>query len=285
MIPKEYYYFDSDSATSELATSIRNYGIAVIQKFVSGQKLNALREESLSILKTSLNMHRLGDCEVVKLSVDKVNNIIDGTSIKEETSTIKDVFNRNLVKDLSADFFGNNPHHMGEIFIHHDKIRNDYTNEWHFDKYAPALKFFIYLTNTTSENGAFNFNIGSHREGHFRQMLQNYQGVFPWDKIPNFIPETEVLNPTSIEAGEGSLIIFNTNGIHRGGVLGKNKERLVIRGHMMYQPTLLDKVIDYLLRSPLNIAKYCVHSSSKINFKHSSENYSVPNQKQDKTFE
>jgi hypothetical protein len=49
------------------------------------------------------------------------------------------------------------------------------TNEkFHIDPSA-FVKFFVYLVDVTTRNGAFIYDLGSHREGYFRMMAYAYK--------------------------------------------------------------------------------------------------------------
>ena len=64
------------------------------------------------------------------------------------------------------------------------------------------------------------------------------------------------LTRVSVEAPEGSLIVFEAAGMHRAGTLEPGQERLVIRGHCYAKTSRLGKFLRrVLLRSPLNVVQ------------------------------
>lgn len=101
--------------------------------------------------------------------------------------------------------------------------------EVHFDTLR-SLKFMIYLDDTTAENGAFSFARGSHkRNSAYRNRFAALGGI-P-NLLPNALPEEHRGRVESIEAKAGTLIFFDTDGLHAGGVLQPGTSRRVIRAH------------------------------------------------------
>lgn len=97
----------------------------------------------------------------------------------------------------------------------------------HFDTQR-SLKFMIYLDDTTARNGAFSYIKGSHRRNiSYRKRFTQLGGV-P-ELIPNALPEEHRARAVSIEASAGTLIIFDTDGLHAGGILQPGTARRVVR--------------------------------------------------------
>jgi hypothetical protein len=150
-----------------------------------------------------------------------------------------------------------------QVYVTHDQDVMNYSSQWHLDP-SRSLKFFIYVTDTSKENGAFMYAPGSHREGFFRIMYYRSRGL---DAFPQAIPEDEL--PTkalSVESGAGSLLVFEAAGFHRAGELRPGLERLVIRGHSYPKTTRLGRFLGRLLRrSPLNLARYGLVEDDRVN--------------------
>ena len=79
------------------------------------------------------------------------------------------------------------------------------------------------------KSGAFEYCPGTHWEGKYRANYYLKSGLSIRD-IPNDVPTYRILNPVTLSAKSGDLLIFNTDGFHRGGIISKGKSRSVIRG-------------------------------------------------------
>ncbi len=168
---------------------------------------------------------------------------------------------------MAEDYFS--PHKIDfndEVFITHEKPCEKPILPWHFDR-VQSLKFWINLTDTTKENGAFEYCPGTHWEGHYRAGFHLSQGGAV-ENIPNDIDPDLVRNPVSIELKAGDLLIFDPDGFHRGGIVQPGQERRVLRGHThpKGQRRYGDKPLSsgWWLRSFLNLNKWAGHASTRI---------------------
>jgi ectoine hydroxylase-related dioxygenase (phytanoyl-CoA dioxygenase family) len=112
--------------------------------------------------------------------------------------------------------------------------RNNFTLAY---RSAGVLKFYINLTDVDEGNGAFRYDVGSHREG---QLLANYQilsGVAV-GKIKNDVPDAFIRNPLVINAKAGDLVVFDAAGYHKAGTVQKERQRMMARGHSHPLPIL-----------------------------------------------
>jgi len=149
-----------------------------------------------------------------------------------------------------------------EIFLTHEQPSEIEILPWHFDR-MHSLKFFINLVDVDETHGAFAYDIGSHKEGHFRAYYYMLSGT-KVGEIPNDIPIKELHRPTTISAKAGSLVIFDSDGFHKGGLLTEG-ERKIIRGHTHAKPFVKyhAKRFDthWWLQSPINIVKFLKNKS------------------------
>ena len=120
-------------------------------------------------------------------------------------------------------------HVNDRLFFTHELPSESEILPWHFDR-TQSLKFWVYLLDCPREAGAFEYALGSHNEGHFRANYYLLKGVEP-SAIPNDVPSDEVRNATCIEGAAGDLVIFDSDGFHKGGTVQPGQERRVIRGH------------------------------------------------------
>jgi len=242
---------------SNVIDIIDRYGICVLKNYVSSSDISTLlieHERSFNLENCdgiySTEKHPTNKYGLV--SRGKINNFTDKFSIT------RSIFSSDFIKDISDKYFGSKSLACNDIFFTHEKESNVPILPWHFDR-QQSLKFYINLVNVNKTNGAFEYDIGSHREGHFRANFYILSGLKVGD-IPNDIPDKELRNPTTIIANAGDLIIFDPDGFHRGGIIMEGQERKVIRGHSHPIPNrgYTARFFDthWWLQTPLNIAKF-----------------------------
>lgn len=144
---------------------------------------------------------------------------------------------------------------QGAIFATHDYIADQGIGpqSWaHFDR-LQRFKFFLYLTDVEEDCGAFHADPGSHKiTKELRKADPNPGRVDRWrfgrhfgDKgicgekdhqdgaingSQNHYPDIEY-NLTPITGPAGTLIVFDSDVIHKGGAVSPGRSRLVVRGH------------------------------------------------------
>ena len=126
-----------------------------------------------------------------------------------------------------------------QVFMTHELASDTDILPWHFDR-QESLKFYVNLLPVTLDNGAFQYDVGSHREGHLIANNFILQGV-PVGQIPNDIPEEFLRNPVVIEVDAGDLVVFDAAGYHKAGSVSLGNERMVIRGHSHPLPVVTYK--------------------------------------------
>tara|TARA_B100000787_G_scaffold152285_1_gene125845 strand:- start:2186 stop:3022 length:837 start_codon:yes stop_codon:yes gene_type:complete len=234
-----------------------SHGICILKNYVSSSDISKLLIEHES----SFNLENCdGIYSTEKHPTNKYGLVSRGRikNLSDKFSTTRSIFSSNFIKDISDRYFGSKSLVCNDIFFTHEKESNVPILPWHFDR-QQSLKFYINLVNVNKTNGAFEYDIGSHREGHFRANFYILSGVKVGD-IPNDITDNELHNPTTIIADAGDLIIFDPDGFHRGGVIMKGLERKVMRGqsHPIPNRGYTARFFDthWWLQSPLNIVKF-----------------------------
>lgn len=232
------------------------FGICIIQNFLSEKELDSLQSEHSKVFISD----DPGISEVHSHPTNK-DGMVARCRIKElgaEYSSTKNIFLSNFMKEISLQYFGTEIALNDDVFFTHEKESDVQILPWHFDR-KQSLKFYINLLDVDERNGAFSYDIGSHREGHFRANYYLLSGVKAGE-IPNDIPEEELHNPVTISVKAGDLVIFDPDGFHCGGIVSTGLERKVVRGHTHplsnrgYEPKLFDAA--WWLNSPFNLAKY-----------------------------
>ena len=177
-----------------------------------------------------------------QLEKSKDQRFIFSDLSQKEFPMITSIAGNSHFNAIGDDFFGQFPYKIASVYGDWDVDSMKTDTDWHTDG-RTMLKFFIYLTDTDKHNGAFKFNLGSYREGYYRMLHARLSGDV---NCTFFSPESEILNAVDVEAKAGSVIIFNTNGIHRAGEISEGHEGQVLRYHLLaedkrYAYQLLDK--------------------------------------------
>ncbi|MBW2313581.1 MAG: phytanoyl-CoA dioxygenase family protein [Deltaproteobacteria bacterium] len=102
----------------------------------------------------------------------------------------------------------------------------------HFDS-RRALKFFLYLCDTTESNGALRYAAGSHRANTAIRARHLRRGGRLMD-VPNVALPNEDLTFDTLEGGRGTLLVFDTDGFHAPTLLTSGEERKVLRARTLF---------------------------------------------------
>ena len=229
-----------------LAETVQEYGIFKIDSYLNIEELNVLKEEVLNHHKTKGIPYPFG-----------TTYAIDDLEKLSKDSYQKGVFSKPWMKELFLAY--NNNIHKGfltSIYSTYDFKntgelgRNGYL---HFDRNA-SLKFFLYLNDVYKENGAFFIQPSSHKLG--KELREKAWGKFIPTPNDNFFKKvflkffgkkfSDVKNRLELDYPElydssklipvegkaGTLIVFDSDIFHLGGLIEKNGlERLVLRMH------------------------------------------------------
>jgi hypothetical protein len=233
---------NKSSALSNMVKNLKEDGVFIIEDYLEKSSLEGLVNETMEKIKNSGTEYNFG----ISYRGPHIKNF-------EKDSEIYKVFNSEWMKNLYSNFSNEKEINYGErVFSTYDyKKTNELANNGflHFDRKS-ALKFFIYLSDINSENGAFYIAPKSNKYGKERRIkewgskkahkLYDRNLIFKklfFDKkfksIDNRIQEDELkYKLIPVEAKAGSLIVFDSDTFHRGGIIKKdNLERLIIRLH------------------------------------------------------
>ena len=258
------YRFDKNFKKEEIIDSLAKYGIAVIDGFLDEIQLKKLKNECTSLLDVS-------DQDRIEKNKSVMQKITLGKLDKENFPSTSSLPKNEFFNFVAKDFFNPFPYQVPFAYIHRDVNKIDFNGSWHQDP-STSVKFYFYLNDVGVENGAFKYNIGSHREGFYRMMYKRHIG----DNFPTFgIPEEELINAENIEASAGSLIIFNPIGAHSAGQIQDGLERFVIRLHFAtVSPTsIIQRGWHRLWRTRLNPVKPLISRDELYSTKHKSKDF------------
>lgn len=181
-------------------------------------------------------------------------------------TTTAEIFSSPFMAELTDCYLGKPNLLNHEIYVVKDVVGSSHVaQDLHYDR-IPTLKFFIYLTDTIAENGAFYCVPGSHTYTRTIQQ-QNRSGNFrPERDETRLIPPELASQVIPIEGVAGTLVIFHTDTLHRAGVVHRG-ERRVMRGHSRL-PTYLDPnkslAQQISVQRPLEAAKRSLNKLKKL---------------------
>lgn len=121
-----------------------------------------------------------------------------------------------------------------EIFVTDHRMDARHILPLHYDRLW-CLKFYVYLKDTAESDGAFTALPGSHRAARRRRLDLLARGVCAKD-LPNREDPLHLSGARPIVGGAGTLIVFDTDTLHKGGIVAEGGRRLVMRGHTHKRP-------------------------------------------------
>lgn len=220
--------FTKDASVGEMHEAALEAGVFLIENYLEDKPLEALRKEVLRQLE--IKGFNYGPGRALR------GNHLNAYN---KNSAIRQVFSEKWMYELYLMITGGEDRGYGKsIYANHDYLISTKLerNGWlHFDRNS-CWKYFIYLSDIEKDGGAFSIVPGSHKIGktlHAEawKVTKYYSDVKNRIEIdyPEIYENTAV---TPIEMPAGTLIAFDTNCFHRGGlVLKEGKERLVVRSH------------------------------------------------------
>lgn len=214
---------------SDIVSMLNRHGIAHIPDFADSDELKALRQEFERLLTRTedwIKPLKYAHGRAASITRERMDASVFPNTVR--------VFDSDFMKSVLNHYFGTPSLLNDDIFITHDKDDPEPINPLHFDR-IHSLKFFLYLLDTRREDGAFDFGPGTHYEGFSRRQNHTRRGgrVFT---IPNVVHDEENWDTFPIEGAAGTLIIFDTDGFHRGGIVSAGRKRMVMRGHSHHDP-------------------------------------------------
>lgn len=222
----EYKKYQTTPDINESIRSLREDGIFVVENFVDKLDIDEFYSEVLSLCRDRGENYEFG-------------RSYRGGGLKDHEGlpTLYKYYSSPWISEVTEKFTS-----MGcsldKIFATHDYIsdgemaRNGFL---HFDRQR-CLKFFIYLNDVDETNGAFTCCIGSNSDGEilrkesWNTTTSQYEGVKNRPEL-DFPEMASKYKKTPVIENAGTLIVFDTDTFHMGGVLDEGKERLVVRSH------------------------------------------------------
>jgi len=218
------YHLNADCSVDDIEDSLFGNGTAIIDGLLEPATVERLRAEVERLVYLDHPKHLSeGACQLGRFQIAELETL--------GASEIMAFAGLDLFEGVCSTFFRPYQADFHKVYCHYDVDEMGFNNEWHYDR-GLGLKFFVYLNPVNRENGAFRYDLGSHKSNAVKQAL-SWQSEFP---ILNYVPESEVRRITHLEGAAGSVILFDTAGYHRAGTLEHGGERWVVRYHVRSGP-------------------------------------------------
>ncbi len=243
--------------TEFILEKLKKEGFYLVKDFLSSKDLYNIINEYDNIFKNipdrrQSNLNPAGNILVTRTYKPGKHCRISPQSYRH-IPHIVNTFNNNDMKKIVTEYCGPLNNFMMQIFMsfecHMCSKKEDWArNNWlHWDPY-PALKFLLYLTDVTPGSAPTCIIPQTRSYGQKYRNKMSYSDLSGIDngnptRLEDWKEKPEFTNDDAIPiyASAGSLLIFDTDLLHYGGLIEKeNKERKTIlihnRPHNLYMP-------------------------------------------------
>lgn len=260
-----------------ILSSLEKSGIYKIPNFVSKRDLNLLKEEGLDLINKKYKFCRYSKLNNIDNTVlcNIVPSRIDKFQKWDKVKQINNQINSTFINSIAKKYLGQNYFISNFIYDYSEK-KNEELFKLHFDDFKgfKCLKAYFYLEDCYKENGAFRFIPGSHNlvrkfmelvskfnsndlneivscdnKSFFNYLENNSEAKEIYLLLHKISNNINLSYNYCVEGKAGTLLLFDTAGIHGGVELTKGK-RFISRIHFVQQefkkyisPKLLDRII------------------------------------------
>ncbi|WP_067812791.1 phytanoyl-CoA dioxygenase family protein [Actinomadura kijaniata] len=223
---------DPDAVTKALA----EHGIALLPRYLDDAgELSAAEHEAREAL------HAHPDHAQALSSYPDGNGIrVERARAAADHPALASVFERPWMRRVAELFFGGEPYVFNhDLMIVMDVVGTEHlAHRVHYDR-MPQLKFFLYLTDTTADNGAFHCLPGSHRHAKELQRDNRRRLVLPASAETRLETPEFTTGQIPVEGPAGTLLVIDSDLAHRGSPIRRG-HRLTTRSRS-YHPAYLSR--------------------------------------------
>lgn len=253
---------DKNIDSGEVVRAVQRDGICVLQHVLSDREIRDLRREVMALASITEDwlVHNQSSTGFFFSFSPLVARKLH---YDDRISHISSVFARPAFKNICRRYLGTG-WFIERIVLDRKDVGPEPLTGWHADQFercGKCVKFMLYLNDTDSGNGAFSYVPRSHRlisylverihnDGLDNRAAHTYEeilalarerlvvdGAWPGEiraiieEVATHICSSELSDDHySIAAPAGSVVVFDANGIHRGGAVAQ-RERFIIRSH------------------------------------------------------
>jgi ectoine hydroxylase-related dioxygenase (phytanoyl-CoA dioxygenase family) len=164
--------------------------------------------------------------------------------LRSEYPLIWETFNQEFIRNVAVGYLGAPATVSRHIILTEDHGPAEHVTPYHFDE-LNSLKFLLYLEDIDEENAPLTVIPGTHEQGR-RIREHEWLRVDDYDRIRSRIFEAFseefcysvfgafkallLTRTVALTGPAGSVIVFDTDLLHQGGMLAEGRERKVMRG-------------------------------------------------------
>jgi hypothetical protein len=203
---------------------LKSEGVFIVENFISGKELEDLTKEFKDLCVNKGTKYNFG-----KLYRGQGLN-----SYKGYGPNVYKTFNKDWMKSLTNEY-APGTEYARSIVGTYDYIPNDNFAQqaWLHSDFKKCLKFFLYLSDIDRTSGALYCSPKSVNRG--KEIRESLGSVDNYNKHrrleETYKADVIAFPPEPIEYPAGTLIVFDTDTFHKGGIVEEGNERLVIRSH------------------------------------------------------
>lgn len=207
---------------------LRTSGLAVLPAWLGASSLAAVLLEHDQVLSRATS----GPVPVGRNGIGAVS----GRNLRRQQPALRAALDGAWVCEVARGYLGRRCSINERIVCTHERRELHPITAPHFDT-LQSLKFLVYLLDTDDRNGAFRYAPGTH--------LGNAEAARRWRAeggrvcdTPNVATPEESAALESVVGPAGTLVVFDSNGFHSGGMLQPGAERRVVRAQSYPSPRL-----------------------------------------------
>ncbi|MGA7312394.1 MAG: phytanoyl-CoA dioxygenase family protein [Silvibacterium sp.] len=242
-----------EEAVQGTVARLNEFGVALLPEFIDevselqGESQQALQAFEIDRRQTASSDRPQEKNLSPDLSETKTGcqlKLTNNRQFRESYPAMARVFRCEFMREV-ADLVLGTPNSLNRhVVLTHDFRPADETFPFHFDE-MNALKFYIYLTNAGTGTATLEVIPGTQAEGRFIRMsewhrVDDFRAIrnrvfdeFSEEYFYNVFRRFKAvvrMDAVALGGPPGTLVIFNTDCLHRGGPLSSGEQRMVIRG-------------------------------------------------------
>lgn len=219
LISKKLVSVENNSQNLEQAIkhNLQNYGVCIVENYYSQSVVEQIKKEF--------------EFAVTEKKVKQRDGSVFHFVAEDSTlsSLFKSLFEDKTVMNIAKWFFKKGViSFRRDAYIHRDEPRSSVNKAWHQDP-TVGLKAYTYLADVDEPSGGLLYVVGSHVEGFFRlsymrRISGNLHETLGYDF--DYVDTRQVVDTSS---NPGTLVLFNTAGLHRAGDVDLGSFREIVR--------------------------------------------------------
>lgn len=219
-----FYKKDKDAVFKKILYDLDEQGISFVPNFLPKNKIKKILTEVKPLLNSLIKKPN----KKLKYYRNTHEGLFRLYNISKVSTASKLFFNSKLIRNFSKYYVSKNVSFYQDMAEIRQKINRPLSklqftsDKFHFDDWRIRLKFFLLLTDVSKKNSPLKYVLNSHKinknimeEDLFIKKKNGKYGFYKNSEIKKIL-KSENLKVLDCTGKAGTLIIVNTNGIHKG---------------------------------------------------------------------